>query len=85
MELVIIPTNELKQLIADALAEHDAQKRNELEQTRQKETLFTINKVAHRLGRAHNTIKSLVNKGAIKTTSDRLISEKAINDYLRTT
>ena len=44
--------------------------------------LYTINQVAKRLGRAHDTIKKLVTSGTIKSTKDGLITESAINEYL---
>jgi len=49
----------------------------------QREKLFTINKVAKRLGRAHATITRLVGEGLLKTTPDGLISENSINEYLK--
>lgn len=52
------------------------------EEATRPDKLFTINQVAKRLGRAHDTIKKLVQKGVIRTTKDGLITESAINEYL---
>ncbi|MEI6060506.1 MAG: hypothetical protein WCR72_07335 [Bacteroidota bacterium] len=76
--LLITEPAELKSLIKSALQEYD------LEKNRDKgETLWTINQVAKRLGKAHATIKKLVLTGIIKTTIDGLITEAAINEYLK--
>ncbi len=44
--------------------------------------LYTINQIAKMLGKAHATIKKLVESGIIKSTKDGLITEIAINEYL---
>jgi hypothetical protein len=49
------------------------------------DTLYSINQVRKRLGKAHKTISNLVKKGLLKTTIDGLISETAINEYLKKT
>ena len=44
---------------------------------------FSINQVAKRLGRAHDTIKNLVRDGILKTTSDqRRILAPSLNEYM---
>lgn len=45
--------------------------------------LYNVNQIAKRIGKAHATVKKLINKGLIKTTIDGLISEASINDYLQ--
>ena len=45
--------------------------------------LYTINEVRKRLGKAHATIKKLVDKGFIRATKDGQISEAALNEYLQ--
>ncbi len=75
---LISEASELKSLIKLALIEH------EIEKNRDKgETLWTVNQVAKRLGKAHATIKKLITKGLLKTTKDGLITEASINDYLQ--
>lgn len=45
---------------------------------------LSINQVAKRLGRAHSTIKDMIEAGTLKTTSDgKRIKETSLNDYLR--
>jgi excisionase family DNA binding protein len=46
------------------------------------EKLYTINQVAKRLGKAHQTITRLVKDGFIEATASGLISERAIKHYL---
>ncbi len=82
-KLIVVPVNEVRAIIIDALNEVESQRANHEKEKKEKETLFTINQVAHRLGRAHNTIKKLVSAGILKTTQDGMISEKSINEYLR--
>jgi len=76
--LLITEPNELKSLIKSALTEYDQEKNKD-----KGETLYTINQVAKRLGKAHATIKKIVKAGYIKSTKDGLISEAAINEYLQ--
>jgi hypothetical protein len=81
-KMVLIPVSELKYHIQDAIKELDSKKDVQMRERKEMETLYTINEVAKRLHRAHNTIKKLVSQGLLRTTPDGLISEKAINDYL---
>lgn len=76
--LLITEPSELKSLIKSALQEYDLEKGKD-----KGETLWTINQIAKRLGKAHATIKKLVLNGIIKTTKDGLISEAALNEYLQ--
>ncbi|MDO8899236.1 MAG: helix-turn-helix domain-containing protein [Bacteroidales bacterium] len=75
---LISEASELKNLIKLALIEHENEKNRD-----KGETLWTVNQVAKRLGKAHATIKKLTTKGVIKTTKDGLITEAAINEYLK--
>lgn len=84
-KFVLIPVNELKLHLMEAIEEAETKKRLLQIEAKQKETLFTINEVAKRLGRAHSTIKKLISQGILRTTADGRISEKAINDYLTNT
>jgi len=45
--------------------------------------LYSINEVRKRLGKAHATIKKLVDKGFIRVTKDGQISEASLNEYLQ--
>jgi hypothetical protein len=82
-KMVFIPVDELKWHIQDAIEELDSKKEAQLKEQKERETLYSINEVAKRLRRAHATIKRLVAQGVLRTTPDGLISEKAINDYLK--
>lgn len=75
--ILITEPSELKSLIKSALIEFDNEKNMD-----KGETLWTVNQIAKRLGKAHATIKKLVKAGYIKTTKDGLISEAALNEYL---
>jgi len=57
--------------------------KNEAANERRADTLYTINQVRKRLGKSHKTIKNLVLSGVIKSTASGLISEAALNDYLK--
>jgi excisionase family DNA binding protein len=75
--VIVTQKNEIKEILKEAMSE--------LEKEREAKTpdkLYTVNQVAKRLGRAHETISKLVKKGMIKTTKDGLIPESAINEYL---
>lgn len=76
-EIILTTKSELKSLLIQVLIEYDKEKALSIP-----EKVFTINHVAKMLGKAHATIKKLVNKGIIKSTKDGLIPESAINDYL---
>ena len=79
MESMVITTSkDLKNLVKQAIIEV----KTEEEKKRQGQKLYTINEVARRLGKAHNTIKKLCLAGVIKTTKSGLITEAAIEEYL---
>lgn len=82
-KMIVIPVSELKYHIQDAIKELDSKKEAQLKEQKERETLYTINQVAKRLKRAHKTIKTLIAQGLIRTTPNGLISEKAINDFLK--
>lgn len=44
--------------------------------------VYSINAVAKRLKMHHTTVKKKIAQGLIKTTSDGLVTEKSIKDYL---
>jgi len=48
-----------------------------------KNKLYSVNQTAKLLGKAHRTIKKMIFSGVLKTTSDGLITQEAINDYLK--
>jgi len=78
MSKIILTTNEeLKEMIKSALREYNLEVNSNTP-----DKLYTINKIAKRLGRSHDTINKLVKRGVIKTTKDGLIPESAINEYL---
>lgn len=81
--MVLISVNELESIMDKALEKAEMKKLNLQNEKVQLETLFTINQVARRLNRAHRTIKKLISQGVLRSTPDGLISELAINDYLK--
>ena len=72
-------------VIKKALREVILELETEKKAAQRSDTLYTINQVRKRLGKAHKTISNLVQKGLLKTTIDGLISEDAINEYLQKT
>lgn len=82
-KLIVIPANELFNMIESVMEKAETRRVEKQQEKQQSENLFTINQVARKLGRAHATIKKLVADGAIRATSDGMISERSINDYLR--
>lgn len=75
--IVITTQEELKNALRAVIIDLEREKKAQLP-----EKVFTINKVAKQLGRAHQTIKSAVKNGTIRTTKDGLIPESAIEEYL---
>ena len=82
-KIIVIPANELFSMIEIVLEKAESRKVEKELEKKQSENLYTINQVARRLGRAHSTIKKLASSGVLRTTPDGLISEKAINEYLK--
>ena len=76
-DIVLITKKEMTEIFKSVLVEFDNEKTAKLN-----EKVFTINQIAKRLGRAHDTINKLVKNGMIRTTQDGLITESAINEYL---
>jgi len=80
MSAVIFTTEEeLKNVFRDVLIEHENKKIKG-----QPPKLYTINKVAKMTHMSHATIKKKVMEGVIKSTTDGLITEQALNEYLKT-
>jgi len=70
-------SSELKQLVKEAI--------REVEKENNQDKLYSCTEVAKRLGIAYNTVRKLINVGKLKATKDgRYVTERAINDYLRT-
>lgn len=76
-DIILTTKQELAQTIKSVLVEFDKEKAAKLP-----EKVYTINQIAKQLGKAHATIKKLVENGYIKATKDGLIPESAINEYL---
>lgn len=69
----------LKNVVKSAIREMNEEAAKE----GQSDRLYSINQVRKRLGKAHATIKKLVDTGFIKTTKNGQISEAALNEYLQ--
>jgi hypothetical protein len=80
--LVVIPEKNLRMTLLNVLEEYEHRRLAKETEKKQIETLYTVNQVAKRFGRAHRSIKNLISQGLLKTTSDGRISEKSINEYL---
>lgn len=76
-EIILTTKQELANTIKSILVEYDEEKIS-----KEPCKLYTINQVAKMLGKAHATIKKLVQKEILKSTKDGLIPEKALNEYL---
>ena len=76
-EIILTTKQELAETIKSVLIEYDNEKTAKLPGK-----VYTINQVAKMLGRAHTTIKKLVENGTIKSTKSGVITEKALNEYL---
>ena len=76
-EIILTTKQELSKTIKAVLIEYDKEKASRIPGK-----IYTINQVAKMLGKAHATIKKLVERGTIKSTKDGLITESAINEYL---
>ena len=72
-ELLESMRNEIKQV----LTEYELEKKSN---NRQK--VYSINRVAKKLGMSHTTVKKLVVNGVLRSTVDGRIPEDALNDYL---
>ncbi|MBL7105682.1 MAG: hypothetical protein ISS18_15255 [Bacteroidales bacterium] len=75
--IIVTEKENLKEILKAAIIEAE----KEIKASKP-DKLYTINQVAKRLSRAHETINKLVKNGVISTTKDGLITESAINDYL---
>lgn len=77
ISVIVTRKEDIKAIIKAAISEIEKERK-----ATQPDKLYTINQVAKRLGRAHETINKLVKKGVIRTTKDGLITDSAINEYL---
>ncbi|MBC8489301.1 MAG: helix-turn-helix domain-containing protein [Bacteroidetes bacterium] len=75
--IIVTQKENIKEILKAAMIEIEKEKEDN-----RPDKLYTINQVAKRLGRAHETISKLVKRGVIRSTKDGLITESAINDYL---
>jgi hypothetical protein len=75
--VIVTSKGDIKEILKAAMFEIDKER-----ESNRPDKLFSINQVAKRLGRAHETINKLCKNGIIRTTKDGLITESAINDYL---
>ncbi len=74
----ITDAQSIRKLLKEALIEaHQELNRNKPEKT------YTINQARKLVGKSHYKVKQLVSSGIIPTTKDGLITESALNDYLR--
>lgn len=76
-EIILTTKQDLVKAIKSVLVEHDNEKA-----LQGPEKLYTINQVAKMLGKAHATIKKFVDAGIIRSTSNGLIPENAVNEFL---
>ena len=77
-EIILTTKTELRNEILAALRTFETIKKKS-----QPQKLYTVNQVAKTLGKAHATIKKLVQAGLIQTTKNGLITEDSLNDYLK--
>ena len=77
-KLIIISKSEFKEELFSALEEFAREKENKTPPK-----LLTINQVAKMFGKAHGTIKRMVEAGVLRSTIDGLIPENAIDEYLQ--
>jgi hypothetical protein len=82
-QLVVVPLETLRSVLAEEIQKHEKLRMIEAQKEQQAKNLYTINKVAKMLGRSHSKIKKLVEQNILKATADGLISEKSINEYLK--
>lgn len=80
--IIFTNSNELKKAFFEWHNEIEEQKSS----SGSEEKSLSINQVAKRLGRAHNTIKKMIKADTLKTTSDeKRITEASFNAYLHNT
>jgi len=76
-EIIVISKESLKNTIRTLLLEFEENKK-----AKDSPKLYTINMIAKKLGKAHATVKKLVEAGYLKTTKDGLVTDIAVNEYL---
>jgi len=67
----------LEQIVKKSMNEYENEKRS-----KEGDRTYSVNQVARRLGKAHATVKKLIEQGHLPTTKSGLITERAINEYL---
>ncbi len=75
--LAIINPSELKEIVKDALKEHDVEKRKEIAIE-----YYSIHRTGKIIGRSDRTVRRLIKDGIIKATKDNRISSLEIENYL---
>lgn len=78
-EIIVTTPEQIESIVLHALIKHETK----LKEGNGDKTLFTINKVAKLLSRSHTTIKKLVESGVIGSTADGLISQRHLDEYLK--
>ena len=78
----LIPSSEFLHEIKAAVAE-EIKKQFQTQKQQTGEQLFYIAQVAKKLNRSHATIKKLVASGVIRSTKNGMISESAIEEFLK--
>lgn len=76
--IVLLDKDDLKDALKAAIREFYKEKENR----EAGDKLYTINQVAKKLGKAHRTIKKLVQAGVIRSTKNGLIPHSAVEEYI---
>ncbi len=76
-KIILIKEEDLVKVISKALSDFG------LKPPQKKNPTYTINQVAKQLKMAHATVKKLVAKGMIRSTTSGRIPQDAIEDYLK--
>ena len=77
-ELILLKKDELIDIVKLAMDSYEKEKDND-----EFPKLYSINQVSKQLHRAYATIKKHTQMGLLKTTKSGLITEEALNEYLR--
>lgn len=75
--VIVTQKEDIVDILKTAMTEIEKEKNGDMP-----DKLYTINQIAKRLGRAHETINKLVKRGMLRTTKDGLITESAFREYL---
>lgn len=68
----------VKKCVKESLAEFENEKK-----LKNGEPLYTVNQVRLKLKKSHHSIKKFIQNGILRTTSNGLIPESAIEDFLK--